>query len=202
MTRKVALYLRVSTDGQDTARQERDLRAWAALRGFEVVTVRKEHASGGKADRKERAALVEGARRREFDLIAVTELSRWSRSVMDLLHTLQQLKSYDVGVTALNGPDFDFSTPMGKLMSTLLGAVSEFERELIRERTLSGLANARARGVQLGRKHGSNVQQDRFRSRVLELRANRLSIREIARALAISTGTVSAVLKAAKTTAT
>lgn len=199
--RRIALYLRVSTDEQDTERQERDLRAWCERAGWEVVACEREHASGANDARKARARLLQMAKRRECDAIAVCELSRWSRSTIDLLSTLQTLASHGCSLCALNGQDFDFSTAAGKLMLTVLGAVAEFERELIRERTRSGMATARAKGKHIGRRAGSNVVQDRFRSRILELRANRLSIREIARACGVAPGTVSAVLKAATPTA-
>lgn len=194
--RRVALYLRVSTGEQDTERQKRDLRAWCERCGWSVVAVVAETASGGKADRKQRATLLAAAKRRELDAIVVTELSRWSRSTADLLSTLTTLADYKCSLAALNGADFDFATASGKLMLTVLGAVAEFERELIRERTRSGIAAARARGSKLGRRAGTTTTQDKWRDRIVRMKADGHSISNIARVCAISPHTVRAALKA------
>jgi putative DNA-invertase from lambdoid prophage Rac len=82
-----ALYCRVSTADQSCARQERDLAAFAVRAGYEVVGVFKETGSGAKLDRAERKKVMALARRREIDVVLVTELSRWGRSTLDLLHT-------------------------------------------------------------------------------------------------------------------
>jgi Resolvase, N terminal domain len=87
---------------------------------------------------------------REIDAILVTELSRWGRSSIDLVQTLQSLQAWDVPVLANSGLQFDLSTPHGKMIASVMAALAEFERDLIRERIKSGIAAAKARGKRLG----------------------------------------------------
>ena len=77
------------------------------------------------------------AQRRAIDAVLVTELSRWGRSTLDLLHTLQELEARRVSVIAMSGLAFDLSTPHGRMLATVLAGIAEFERELIRERAVS-----------------------------------------------------------------
>ena len=90
---RAALYCRVSTANQSCARQERDLAAFAARAGYEAIGVFRETGSGARADRVERRKVMALAQRREIDAVLVTELSRWGRSTLDLLHTLQELEA-------------------------------------------------------------------------------------------------------------
>ena len=151
MGQRAALYCRVSTADQSCDRQERDLRAFAKRSGFEIVGVYKEKASGAKTDRIERKKVMALAQAREIDAILVTELSRWGRSTIDLVQTLQSLQAWDVSVLAISGLQFDLSTPHGKMIASVMAALAEFERDLIRERIKSGIAAAKARGKRLGR---------------------------------------------------
>ena len=157
---RAALYCRVSTADQSCARQERDLAAFAARAGYEVVGTYKETASGVKLDRAERKRVLALAQRREVDAVLVTELSRWGRSTTDLLATLKELEARRVSLVALNGMAFDLSTPHGRMMATLLAGIAEFERELTVERIRSGIAAAKARGKKLGRQHGQRETPD------------------------------------------
>ncbi len=84
----------------------------------------------------------------------VTELSRWGRSTLDLLHTLKDLEARGVSVIAISGMAFDLATPHGRMLATIIAGIAEFERELIQERIRSGLALAKARGKRLGRQPG------------------------------------------------
>ena len=102
-----------------------------------------EAASGAKLDRIERRKVMALAQRREIDAVLVTELSRWGRSTLDLLHTLKQLETCRVSVIAMNGLTFDLTTPHGRMLATIIAGIAEFERELIRERVRSGLAAAK-----------------------------------------------------------
>jgi putative DNA-invertase from lambdoid prophage Rac len=112
--RRVALYCRVSTADQSCERQERDLIAFAARSGDEVVGIYKETASGAKLDRAQRKKVMALAQARHLDAILVTELSRWGRSTIDLLQTLRDLESQRVSVIALSGMTFDLSNPAGR----------------------------------------------------------------------------------------
>ena len=195
MGQRAALYCRVSTGDQSCARQERDLTAFAARAGHEVVGVFKETASGAKLDRAERKKVMALAQRRGIDAVLVTELSRWGRSTLDLLHTLKELETRRVSVIAMNGLAFDLSTPHGRMMATILAGIAEFERELIQERIRSGIAAAKARGKRLGRQPGQRPKSDRLAPKVLALVAGGRSYRLIGRELGLSKNTVAEIVK-------
>ena len=192
---RAALYCRVSTADQSCARQERDLAAFAARAGYEVVGVYKETASGVRLDRAERRKVMALAQRREIDAVLVTELSRWGRSTTDLLATLRELEARRVSLVALNGMAFDVSTPHGRMMATVLAGIAEFERELTQERIRSGIAAAKARGKRLGRQPGQRPKSDRLAPKVLTLVAQGRSYRLIGREVGLSKNTVADIVK-------
>ena len=185
MGQRIALYARVSTPEQNPERQMRELRAFAHRGGFEVVTEVSETASGRRDSRPGRARILSLARQRELDAIAVVELSRWGRSTADLLNTLSELEAKRVSLLTLNGLELDVSSPMGKMISTFLAGVAEFETALLSERVKSGLEAARARGKRLGRQEG-----DAVRKMAVEKRSHRW----IAKELQISRTTVAKIL--------
>ena len=195
MGQRAALYCRVSTADQSCARQERDLAAFAVRAGYEVVGVFKETGSGAKLDRAERKKMMALARRREIDVVLVTELSRWGRSTLDLLHTLKELDAWRVSVIAMNGLAFDLSTPHGRMMATIIAGIADFERELLQERIRSGIAAAKARGKRLGRQPGQRPKSDRLTPKVLALVAEGRSYRLIGRELGLSKNTVVEIIK-------
>ena len=195
MGQRAALYCRVSTADQSCARQERDLKAFAARAGYEVVGVFKETASGAKLDRAERRKVMALVQARQIDVVLVTELSRWGRSTLDLLHTLQDLEARRVSVLAISGLAFDLSTPHGRMMATIIAGLATFERELIQERIRSGIAAAKARGKRLGRQPGQRPKSDRLAPKVLALVAQKRSYRLIGRELGLSKNTVADIVK-------
>jgi putative DNA-invertase from lambdoid prophage Rac len=195
MGQRVALYCRVSTADQSCARQERDLAAFAARAGYEVVGTFKETGSGVKLDRAERRRVMALAQARQIDAVLVTELSRWGRSTTDLLATLQELEARRVSVIALNGMAFDLSTPHGRMIATVLAGIAAFERELTQERIRSGIAAAKARGKRLGRQPGHRPKSDRLASQVMALVANGRSYRLIGREIGLSKNTVADIVK-------
>ena len=138
MGQSAALYCRVSTADQTCSRQERDLRAFAKKAGYQVVGVWKETASGAKDDRAERKKVLALAQARNIDVILVAELTRWGRSMLDLLHTLQDLQALGVSLIAQTGLQFDLRSAQGKLIASLMSALAEFERDLLRERVPFG----------------------------------------------------------------
>jgi putative DNA-invertase from lambdoid prophage Rac len=192
---RAALYCRVSTADQSCARQERDLAAFAVRAGYEVVGVFKKTGLGAKLDRAERKKVMALARRREIDVVLVTELSRWGRSTLDLLHTLKELDAWRVSVIAMNGLAFDLSTPHGRMMATIIAGIADFERELLQERIRSGIAAAKARGKRLGRQPGQRPKSDRLTPKVLALVAEGRSYRLIGRELGLSKNTVVEIIK-------
>lgn len=197
---QVAVYCRVSTTEQNTERQERELVAYAERLGHTVVGVFTEQASGAKNDRAERRKVMQLARTKKVDAILVSELSRWGRSTTDLLDTLNELSERGVSLLTLNGLSYDRTTAMGKLMTTMLAGIAEFERDLISDRVKSGLAAARARGKVLGRQFGQ-CPSDRKAGKVLELRQEGLSYRLIGRNLGLSKNTVMRIVQQQKSAA-
>lgn len=195
MGQRVALYCRVSTADQSCSRQEQDLNTFAARADYSVICVSKETGSGAKLNRVERKKIIALAQAREIDAIVVTELSRWGRSTLDLLHTMSELESYQVSLIAMNGMTFDLSTPHGRMMATLLSGIAEFERGLLSERVKSGLSAAKANGKKLGRQPGQRPKSDRLAPRVMALVKEGRSYRWIARDLAISKNTVTEIVK-------
>ncbi|PWC85522.1 DNA resolvase [Azospirillum sp. TSH100] len=195
MGQRAALYCRVSTADQSCARQERDLLAFAARAGYEVVGVFKETGSGVKLDRVERRKVMVLAQARHIDAVLVTELSRWGRSTLDLLETLHDLETRRVSVIALSGMTFDLTSAAGRMMATVLAGIAEFERDLLRERVRSGLAAAKARGKTLGRQPGQRPKSDRLAPKVLALVEVGRSYRLIGRELGLSKNTVVDIVK-------
>src|SRR6516165_6396169 len=155
----------------------------------------KKPARARKLDRGERKKVIALAQRREVDAVLVTELSRWGRSTLDLLHTLKELETRRVSVIAMNGLTFDLSTPHGRMMATIIAGIAEFERELIQERIRSGIAAAKARGKRLGRQPGQRPKSDRLAPKVLALVAAGRSYRLISRELGLSKNTVLEIVK-------
>jgi putative DNA-invertase from lambdoid prophage Rac len=192
---RAAIYCRVSTADQSCARQERDLTAFAARAGYEVIGVYKETGSGVRLDRAERKRVMALAQAREIDAVLVTELSRWGRGTLDLLRTLEELEGRRVSVIAMNGLAFDLSTPHGRMLATVLAGIAEFERELTQERIRSGIAAAKARGKRLGRRLGQRPKSDRLAPKVLALVAEGRSYRLIGRELGLSKNTVADIVR-------
>jgi putative DNA-invertase from lambdoid prophage Rac len=192
---RAAIYCRVSTADQSCDRQEGELRAFAERGGFEVVGVFREMGSGAKLDRARRKAVMDLAQGRRIDAVLISELSRWGRSTLDLLHTLRELEAWRVSVIALNGMAFDLGTASGRMFATVLAGLAEFECDLLRERVRSGLAAARARGLVLGRRPGQRPKSDRLAPKVLALVEAGRSYRLIGRELGLSKNTVAEIVK-------
>jgi DNA invertase Pin-like site-specific DNA recombinase len=199
MGQRAAIYCRVSTADQSCARQEHDLSAFAVRAGYEVVGIYKETGSGVKLDRAERKKVMALAQARQIDVVVVTELSRWGRSTLDLLHTLKELEARRVSMITMNGLTFDLSTPHGRMMATILAGIADFERELIQERIRSGIAAARARGRRFGRQPGERPKSDRLAPKVLALVAEGRSYRLIGRQLGLSKNIVADIVKRSRT---
>ena len=159
---RAGLYARVSTNDQQTLPiQSRTMREYAGRRGWEIALQVREIGSGA-AKREAREKLLEAARRREIDVVLVCRLDRWGRSVTDLLATLQELEHLGVGFVSLTEA-LDLTTPAGRAMAGLLAIFAEFEREILRERTRTGLAQARLNGKRLGRPETARLQAAEIR---------------------------------------
>jgi DNA invertase Pin-like site-specific DNA recombinase len=149
----IATYHRVSTLDQNPTLAREELRAAAARQGGEVVLAIEETGSGARNDRPGLQRLMEAARRGKLDAVLVWKLDRFGRSALDVLANLRELEGAGVaftattqGITIKPGGD-----AMSRLLVTMLAAVADFERSLIRERTVLGLQKARAAGKRIGR---------------------------------------------------
>jgi DNA invertase Pin-like site-specific DNA recombinase len=185
-TLRAAIYARVSTigNGQSPEMQTRELREYCQRRGW---TVAGEYVdigiSGTKAKRPQLDSLMAEAHRRKFDVIAVWKFDRFARSVSHLLRALETFQALGIEFVSLT-EGVDTSTPMGKMVFTVLGAVAELERSLIVERVRAGLRHAKSKGIKLGR---PKVYLDG--ARIAELRAKGRSWRAVARAMGASAKT-------------
>ncbi len=190
--KSVALYVRTSTaNGQTTKNQERELRAAAKRHGWQIVTVERDEGISGAKGRDKRPGLdnlMQAVARREVDMIAAWSVDRLGRSLQDLVGVLNELRAKGVDLY-LHKQGLDTSTPTGRMMFQTVGVFAEFERELIRERVMAGLARAKAEGTRLGRP--ATVADDAGKVRAIRAaRAAGQSVRAIATAHGVGVGTV------------
>lgn len=152
-SRRICIYLRVSTDGQSTDNQERELRAIADKAGWEVVQVYSDKGVSGAKERDQRPAfdaMLRDATQRRFDLIAAWSVDRLGRSLQDLVAFLADIHAVGCNLY-LHQQALDTTTPAGKALFQMLGVFAEFERAMIVARVNAGLARAKAQGKRLGR---------------------------------------------------
>src|SRR6202051_5101494 len=150
---RAAIYARVSTsnNGQDPTMQTRELKEYCERRGWAVAGEYVDVGiSGTKEKRAELDRLMADAHRRRFDAVVVWKFDRFARSVSHLLRALETFKAQGIEFVSFS-EQVDTSTPTGKMVFTVLGAVAELERSLIAERVRAGLRNAKAKGRRLGR---------------------------------------------------
>lgn len=182
---RIVIYARVSTKDQSCDLQLRDLRSYCAARGFallrEYVDVGE---SGAKDSRPQLNELMAAARKRQLDAVIVWRFDRFARSTKHLLLALEEFRSLGIQFISYQ-ENIDTSSPLGQALFTIVAAVAQLERDLIRERVSAGIRNARASGKQLGRPRRV-VNHDEVR----RLRANGVSIRQIAQKLGVGYGTV------------
>ena len=184
---RVAVYARVSTinHGQDAGMQTRELREYCERRGWTVVTEFVDAGiSGSKEKRPELDRLMADAHRRRFDAVIVWKFDRFARSVSHLLRALETFNALGVAFVSLS-EQMDTTTPAGKMVFTVLGAVAELERSLTVERVKAGLRNARAKGKRLGRP--TKIVDAR---RIAALRAQGIGWKKIAKQMGLGVSTV------------
>jgi DNA invertase Pin-like site-specific DNA recombinase len=201
-TIRVALYGRVSTrdKDQDPQLQLVPMREYAAARGWEIVEYVDCASAGDLAGRTAWARLLEDARRRRLDHVLVWKLDRAFRSTLHCLSTLQELEHRGVGFSCLTQSDVDTTSPTGRLLLTLLAAVAEFERGLIRERVREGMVNARRKGAKIGRPSAAQrpAVARQLPGVVAEIAAGTLSKRPAAKRLGVGAPTLDRLLAATK----
>ena len=193
--KRVALYVRVSTDHQSVKNQEIELQVAAERHGWQVVSVYRDQGISGAKGRDKRPGLdklLQAVARKEFDMVAAWSVDRLGRSLIDLVGILQELHAKHIDLY-LHQQGIDTTTPSGKAMFQMMGVFAEFERSIIHERVMAGLARARAEGKQLGRP----AEVAGNAAKVQTIRAARdagKSIRTIAREQGVGIGTVSRLM--------
>jgi DNA invertase Pin-like site-specific DNA recombinase len=194
--KRAALYLRTSTREQTTQNQRRELKAAAKRHGWKVVAVFEDAGISGAKGRDARRGLdglLIAARRREFDLVAAWSVDRLGRSLQDLVALLSELQAKRVGLY-LHQQGLDSSTPAGKAMFQMLGMFAEFERSLIKERVLAGLARAREQGRVGGRPRTDVKKEQEIRDALVR----GVGIRKVARSFGVGTSVVQRIRQEAK----
>ncbi|WP_417789022.1 recombinase family protein [Terasakiella pusilla] len=192
-TKRAALYLRVSTDGQTTENQRIALETVAQNAGWDIVAVYDDNGvSGakGRDQRKQFDALIKDANRRKFDVVMAWSVDRLGRSLQDLLQLLGDLEAVGVDLF-LQQQGLDTTTPSGKMLFQMSGVFAEFERSMIQERVKAGLERAKAKGKTLGR---PKVTEEKEQA-IIDLRSQGKGIRKIASEIGVGVGTVQRVVK-------
>jgi DNA invertase Pin-like site-specific DNA recombinase len=190
-SKRAALYLRVSTDHQTVENQREELERVARRRGWQIVqTYQDAGISGakGRADRPGLDCMLTDARRHRFDVVMAWSVDRLGRSLVDLLHVIQELEHVGVDLY-LDQQQIDTTSPMGKLVFQVTGAFAEFERSMIRQRVKAGLRRAVAKGVTLGRPRIADGIERAIRREL----AKGTGIKTTARKLGVGVGTVQRV---------
>src|SRR5246127_1253457 len=188
MSKRAAIYVRVSTDKQTVENQVRELRRIAERRGWQVVEQYSDAGISGAKGRDSRPGLeqmLKDASKRRFDVVMAWAIDRIGRSLIHLLGTIQTLEACGVDLY-LDQQSIDTTTPAGRLMFQVTGAFAEFERSMIRHRVRAGLKRAVESGKQLGRPKIDPVIEKRIRA---QLRTKK-GMLAIARDLKVGTGTV------------
>lgn len=187
--KRCAIYLRVSTQDQDTLLQRTELTEYAQTRGWNELAVYEDKATGTNTQRPEFQRMLKDARSRKFDTLLIWKFDRFARSLKDLIVHLQELT--DIGVSLISLKDqVDLGTSAGMLMLHIIGAFGEFEASIIRERVRAGV---KAKIARTGKWGPSRKRDDQA---VADLRAKGLSVRAIAKRLGISSTSVARALKA------
>jgi len=155
---KIALYCRVSTKEQNLENQKLKLVDFAEKSGWEYEIFEEKEST--RKTRPIKYNLLQALRRREYDGVCVLKLDRWARSTVELMNEVTELFEKNILFFSIR-ENIDFSTSAGKLQFSIFSAFAQFERDLIRERTLDGLARARAEGKKLGRPRKINDEKDK-----------------------------------------
>jgi DNA invertase Pin-like site-specific DNA recombinase len=189
MTKRCALYARVSTNEQTAENQLLALRAFVGARGWEPAEFIDQGQSGAKERRPGLDAMMAAVRARKVDVVVATKLDRLARSVHHLVAMGQELQALGVDLVVLDQA-IDSTTPSGRLLFHVLASIAEFERDLIRDRVIAGLKRARAQGVRIGR---PRVLLDVRRARTLLTEGR--SLRQVAKLLEVAPSTLSAAVR-------
>lgn len=191
--KRIALYARVSTDKQTCENQLQELRTIAERMNYTIVAEFIDNGISGMKTRQNRPALdqlMKSATQRKFDMVMCWSIDRLGRSLQNLVEILNELQALKIDLFFLQ-QGMDTSTPSGRMIFSVFGAIGEFERNLIRERVIAGQKRAVANGVKIGRPSKMN---DGLRSAIQLLREKGMGIKQIARELKVGIGTVYSVI--------
>lgn len=194
MTKRVAIYLRVSTKEQTTENQRRELQVVAERAGWDVVKVFEDAGVSGARGREKRPAydaLLKAVARREVDLVAAWSVDRLGRSMQDLVSFLEDLKGHGADLY-LHQQALDTTTPSGRALFGMMAVFAEFERAMIQERVHAGLSRAKAQGKKLGRPTLSVDMEGKVRA----LRAEGMGVLKVAKTLGIGVSAVQRICSA------
>jgi putative DNA-invertase from lambdoid prophage Rac len=202
---KAAIYIRVSTykkmNSRDVYRQDPEVQLGPCVklianRGWSLAEVYRERASGASSNRPQFKKLMDDARQGKFQAVVVWSLDRWGRSLSEVVNTTNDLQSWKVDFICVSQP-FDTTTIHGRLFFQTCAAFSEFEREMIRERTIAGMEYAKSHGTRSGNPIGRPKKVFR-RDEAQRLRDEGMSYRDIARTLGVGLGTVTRAITPAE----
>ncbi len=182
--KRVGVYIRISTGEQNPDLQKHELPEYSERRGWQVVQTYFDAVSGGKDKRPALDRLMADARRRKLDVVVVWKFDRFARSTSHLLRALEEFSALGIDFVSVTEA-IDTSTPAGKMVFTILGAVAELERSIIRERVVAGQRAAKRRGVKFGR---PSVAVDAASVRILRERG--LSWRAISAEIGVAKDTL------------
>lgn len=192
--KRTAVYERVSTTDQNVGMQDADLKRYCEQRGLEVFKVYCDKGISGAKDRRPALdQLMNDARKRKFDVVLVWRFDRFARSSKHLITALEEFRHCGIEFISYQ-ENLDTSSPMGKAMFSIIAAMAELERGIIAERVTAGLRNAKAKGVQLGRKFTEQTSPDTV-AKVHALRKEGMGMCRIATQVGLSSRTVWKVLK-------
>lgn len=183
--KKVAIYCRVSTQDQNVEMQLRDLRKYAQMRDFEVY---KEYIdigiSGAKEKRPQLDAMMDDGRKMRYSVVVCWRFDRFARSSRHLINALHEFDSLGIDFISYS-ENIDTSSPIGQAIFTIIGAMCQLERDIIKERVIAGMRNAVSKGVKIGR---PSIPLDD--KKLLKLKSEGLSARSMARRLGVSHSTI------------
>jgi DNA invertase Pin-like site-specific DNA recombinase len=177
--KKAAIYIRVSTTEQEIGLQENELREFAERRGWQYEIFTDRGQSGAKDSRPALNRLLQQLRRKKFDVLAVWSLDRLARSLRQLLTIAEECKVFGVDIVSLK-QNIDSTLPAGRLTFQVLGAVAEFEREMLRERVKAGMNQARRVGKHIGRPARRRLNRAEI-EKIKQLRSQGKSVRQLAK---------------------
>ena len=190
--KKVVLYCRVSTKDQNCDRQITELKEIAKNHNYHIIDEYIDTGfSGSMKNRPELDRMMKDAFSKKFEMVITLELSRIGRSTKNLLEIVEKLKEKDINLFIAN-QQIDTSTPSGSMFFTIASAFATYERDLIRERVISGLQNAKKKGVVLGRKTNLNGI---IKNKIIEMKCRSIGLKKIAFETKVSVQTIRKLLK-------